>query len=195
VFTQLALADTEPESFPTYSYQYATSKRVTWRDGRVQLDNGKCRETALVSYFSGHGPGRTANCKPNEVDVPRVTGMTIARAKIRLAVQPLTANIVYKPARPKQRLDLVLDQFPKRGRLSSYEAVTLVVAKPLDGVVPKVRGLALPDARRRLRARGLVPAVVRFASGRAGQVLAQMPPPGVAAAPRLRVKLVVGRGS
>ena len=195
VFTQLALADTEPESFPTYSYQYATSKRVTWRDGRVQLDNGKCRETALVSYFSGHGPGRTANCKPNEVDVPRVVGMKINSAQIRLAAQPLTTNIVYKPAKPKQRLDLVLDQFPRRGRLSSYDTVTLVVAKPLDGVVPKVRGLSLPEARRRLRARGLVPAVARFANGRVGEVLAQMPPPGVAAAPRLRVRLVVGRGS
>jgi beta-lactam-binding protein with PASTA domain len=121
--------------------------------------------------------------------------MTIARAKIRLAAQPLTTNIVYKPAKPKQRLDLVLDQFPRRGRLSSYDTVTLVVAKPLDGVVPKVRGLSLADARRRLRARGLVPAVTRFALGQAGEVLAQMPPPGVAAAPRLRVRLVVGRGS
>jgi penicillin-binding protein 1A len=195
VFTQLALAGTEPESFSTYSYQYASAKRVTWRDGRVQLDNGKCRETSLVSYFSGHGPRGTANCKPNEVDVPRLIGLKISRAQIRLAAQPLTANIVYKPAKPKQRLDLVLDQFPKRGRLSSYEKVTLVVAKPLDGVVPKVHGLTLPEARRRLRARGLVPAVVRFTNGRPGEVLAQMPPPGVAAAPKLRVRLVVGRGS
>jgi membrane peptidoglycan carboxypeptidase len=194
VFNQLALANTTPESFPTYSYQYATSKRVVWRDGRVQLDNGLCQGTSLVSYFAGHGPGRTANCKPNEVDVPRVVGMTIARAKIRLAAQPLTPNIVYKPARAKQRLDLVLDQFPRKGRASSYDTVTLVVAKPLHGVVPKVIGLSLHDARVRLRGRGFVPVIERFADGHPGRVVAQAPPPKVAGAPRLRVRLVVGRG-
>jgi penicillin-binding protein 1A len=193
-FTQLALAGSDPESFPTYSYQYASSKRVVWRDGRLQLDNGYCRETALVSYFGALGPRRTANCKPNEVDIPKVIGWTLTRAKVRLAAQPLTPNIVYKPAKPKQRVDLVLDQFPRKGRASSYDTVTLVLAKPLHGVVPRVIGLSLREARRRLLARGLVPVIARFAEGRSGEVLAQMPPPGVAAAPRLRVRLVAGHG-
>jgi membrane peptidoglycan carboxypeptidase len=194
VFTQLALAGTTPESFPPYSYDYATSKRVVWRDGRLQLDNGYCRGTALVSYFSGHGPSRTANCKKNEVEIPRVIGMTLPRAKLRLAGQPLTPNVVFKPALPKQRIDLVLDQFPRRGRASSWDTVTLVLAKPLHGVVPRVVGLSLPQARARLRARGLVPGIARFADGRAGRVLAQMPVPGVAAAPRMTIRLVVGHG-
>jgi penicillin-binding protein 1A len=193
-FNQLALADSDPESFPTYSYKYATSRRVVWRDGRLQLDNGHCRETSLVSYFSGRGPGRTANCRPNEVDVPRVVGMSLARAKIRLAAQPLTANIVYKPAKPKQRLDLVLDQFPRRGRASSYDTVTLVLAKALNGVVPRVVGLPLRDARARIRARGFVPVIDRFTDGSSGVVLAQSPPPYVAGVQRLQVRLVVGRG-
>jgi len=194
VFNQLALAGTKPESFPTYSYQYSTAKRVVWRDGVLQLDNGHCRDTELVSYFVGRGPGRTANCKINEVDVPLVVGMSLARARIRLGAQPLTPNVVYKPARAKQRLDLVLDQFPRKGRLSSYDKVTLVLAKPLHGVVPKVTGLSLNDARRRLRGRGLVATVERFADGRPGRVLAQMPVAGVAAAPRMKVMLVVGGG-
>jgi penicillin-binding protein 1A len=193
-FNQLALAGTDVESFPSYSYPYASSKRVVWRDGRLQLDNGYCRESALVSYFVGKGPSRLANCKKNEVDIPRVVGWTLTRAKVRLAAQPLTPNIVYKPARAKQRVDLVLDQFPRKGRASSYDTITLVLAKPLHGVVPKVIGLSLRDARSRLRARGLVVDVERFAEGRTGRVLAQMPPAGVAAAPRLRVRLVVGRG-
>ncbi len=194
VFNQLALAGTKPESFPTYSYQYSTAKRVVWRDGVLQLDNGHCRDTELVSYFVGRGPGRTADCKINEVDVPRVVGMSLARARLRLGAQPLTPNVVYKPARPRQRLDLVLDQFPRKGHLSSYDKVTLVLAKPLHGVVPKVIGLSLNDARRRLRGRGLVATVERFADGRAGRVLAQMPGAGVAAAPRMKIMLVVGRG-
>ena len=194
VFTQLALAGTTPESFPSYPYPYSTSKRVVWRDGRLQLDNGLCRETELVSYFSGRGPTRTANCKKNEVDIPRVVGMTLQRARLRLAVQPLTPNVVYKPAKARQRLDLVLDQFPRRGRASSWDTITLVLPKPLHGVVPRVIGLSLPQARARLRARGLVPGVARFADGRSGRVLAQIPAAGVAAAPRMQVKLVVGHG-
>ena len=193
VFNQLALAGTKPKSFPPYSYQYSSAKRVAWRDGVLRLDNGHCRDTELVSYFVGRGPGRTADCKPNEVDVPSVVGMSLARAKLRLSAQPLTANVVYKPAQAKQRLDLVLAQFPRRGRLSSYDKVTLVLAKPLNGVVPKVTGLSLDQARRRLHARGLV-SIERFAKGRAGRVLAQTPAAGVAAAPHLKVRLVVGRG-
>jgi beta-lactam-binding protein with PASTA domain len=88
----------------------------------------------------------------------------------------------------------VLDQFPRRGRASSWDTVTLVLAKPLHGVVPRVVGLSLPQARARLRARGLVPGIARFADGRAGRVVAQMPVPGVAAAPNMKVRLIVGHG-
>jgi beta-lactam-binding protein with PASTA domain len=120
--------------------------------------------------------------------------MTLAGAKLRLAGQPLTANIVYKPAVPKQRVDLVLDQFPRRGRASSYDTVTLVLAKPLHGVVPSIVGLPLREARARLRGRGLVPTIDRVADGRSGEVLAQAPVGGVAAAPGMKVRLVVGHG-
>jgi len=126
--------------------------------------------------------------------VPRVIGMSLARAKIRLGAQPLTSNVVYKPAQAKQRVDLVLDQFPRKGHLSSYDTVTLVLAKPLHGVVPKLIGLLLGDARRRLRARGLVLVIERFVHGRADRVLAQTPVAGVAAAPGMKIRLVVGRG-
>ena len=120
--------------------------------------------------------------------------MTLTRAKLRLGAQPLTANIVYKPARAKQRVDIVLDQFPRKGRLSSWDKVTLVLAKPLHGVVPRVVGLSLRDARRRLRGKDLIATVDRFADGRAGRVVAQMPVAGVAASPRMQIRLVIGRG-
>jgi beta-lactam-binding protein with PASTA domain len=57
-----------------------------------------------------------------------------------------------------------------------------------------VIGLSLREARTRLRARGLDLDIERFADGRAGQVLAQVPVAGVAAAPRMKVRLVVGHG-
>jgi penicillin-binding protein 1A len=189
-FTQSALATTPPSSFPSYSMPYAASKRVTWRDGRVQLDNGFCRDTFDIAYFSGSGPHRTANCKPNEVDVPSVIGQPLAKAEERLALQPLNANVVYRPAKPKQRTDLVIDQFPRTGRASSHTTITLVLAKPLHGLVPKVVGLPLARARARLRGAGLLADAPDGADG-STVVVKQSPQAGVAAAPRMAVTLSV----
>ena len=189
-FMHAALLGTAPETFPSYSVPYATAKRVTYRDSRVQLDNGECRDTFTVEYFTGRGPARTANCRPNEVEIPSVVGQTLARAKERLALQPLNANIVYKPARPKQPVDVVIDQWPRRGRASSYDTITLVFAKPLHGIVPKVVGLPFDRARRQLRAAGLgVAAPVGFTSN--AVVVKQFPRPGVAAGRRMRVTLLL----
>jgi penicillin-binding protein 1A len=174
---------------------YVAPRRVVWREGAVRLDNGYCRETAEVMYLVGFGPGRIANCKPNEVDVPDVVGVKVGEAKELLAEQPLEPVFAYKPAEPKQRVDIVLAQYPGGGRkLSANDEVTLVVAKPLHGVVPRVVGLTLAAARERLAARRLDPVVLRFSDGPAGRVVSQAPPPGVAAQPGMKVRLVVGRG-
>jgi penicillin-binding protein 1A len=192
-FTRAALARTPPSSFSSYSVPYSVTRRVVWRDGRLELDNGQCRETAEIAYFAGSGPKRTADCRPNEVEVPSVVGEPLAQAKERLAAQPLNANVVYKPARPRQRIDIVVDQFPRKGRASSFDTVTLVLAKPLHGVVPKVVGLTLAHARARLRAAGLD---VRVPEDAAGDelVVKQYPRAGVAAAPHLRVSLALRGG-
>jgi len=189
-FTTLALDGTQPEQFPSYSLGYAASRRVTWRDGRLELDNGYCKETEQIAYFSGRGPSHTANCRPNEVDVPRVVGQPLAQAKARLAAQPLASNVVYKPAKPRQRLDVVLDQFPRRGHLSSFDTVTLVMAKPLHGVIPDVVGMTLARARAKLRSRGLAAHAPAGALD-TSRVVAQWPKPRVAAAPRLKVSLAL----
>jgi serine/threonine-protein kinase len=146
-------------------------------------------------YLVGHGPGRTADCKPNEVDVPRLVGATLAEARQMLAAQPLTPVFAYKPARAKQRVDIVLGQYPAAGaKASANDDVTLFVAKPLKGVVPRVVGLTLREARARLLRRRLDPVVLRFSDGSPGRVVSQAPPPGVAAQPGMAVRLVIGRG-
>jgi len=183
-----------PQDFPGISLPYSVTRNVVYRNGQLELDNGNCNNVRSLLYIAGVRPPRTANCKVNEVAVPHVVGQTIAAARARLAAQPLRPTYVYEPARPLQKLGVVVRQIPARGTLSSYDKVTLVLAKPLHGVVPKVTGLTLRDARSRLRARGLIADVERFAAGRSGKVIAQMPPAGVAAAPRLRVRLVVGHG-
>jgi len=189
-FMQAALAGTPPESFPTSSVPNAVARRVAFRDGTLQLDNGYCRGTTTIEYFEGVGPGRTANCKPNEVEIPSVLGQTLAQARERLALQPLKSTVVYKPARPKQRVDVVVDQFPRRGRASSYDTITLVFAKPLHGLVPKVVGVSLARARARLRAAGMK-VVAPPGSPDNALIVRQFPRAGVAAGPHMRVTLIV----
>jgi len=189
----LAAMHAEPKSFPGPPYLSASAQRVTYRNGLIQGDNGLCRDTSIIVYYTGHGPARTANCKRNEVDVPNVVGWTLTAAQSRLAEMPLTPQLIYKPAAPGQSVTRVLKQFPLGGTLSSFDKVTLVLAKPLHGLVPHVVGLPLRTAQKRLARLKLTPSV-RFGTGRAGRVVAQAPLAGVAAAPGMTVHLVVARG-
>src|SRR5438445_7353472 len=116
----LNMLGAQPEAFPAPPYLSAGSKRVTYRDGRIELDNGHCRDVSLLVYFTGHGPAKTANCKLNEVDVPNVVGWHLDAARVRLAAQPLTPQVIYEPATAGQRVDVVVRQFPKGGTLSSF---------------------------------------------------------------------------
>jgi penicillin-binding protein 1A len=185
-----------PETFASPPYLSVVSRRVTYRNGRVELDNGQCRNSTLVVYFSGQGPSTTASCKLNEVQVPNVVGLRSSIARLRLQAQPLTPQVIYKPATPGQSVGTVLTQFPRSGSLSSYSKVTIVLAKPLHGLVPRVVGLSLSAARANL-GRAKLRATVRFAAATkktraaAGHVLSQLPLPGVAAAPGLTVHLVI----
>jgi hypothetical protein len=176
-------------SFASPLYPYSSDVRVTVRDGKLERDNGYCRSTTTLVFFSGKTPA-AADCKLNEVAVPRVVGQTVAAARAHLEAQPLTPAYVYKPAAPRQRLGIVLGQFPARGTLSSYDKVTLVLAKPLHGTVPKVKGLSVERAQAKLRQRKLVGVV----HGVGAHVVSQQPSAGVAAAPGMRVTLVLGHG-
>jgi penicillin-binding protein 1A len=184
----------EPAYFEPPPYLSGNSKRVVRRDGRLLLDNGLCKGAQSLVYFSGRGPTKTANCKPNEVEVPDVVGQRIDIAQARLAAQPLEWTIAYQPAKPLQRVDRVIAQVPERGRLSSYDNVTLILPKAQHGIVPKLLGLTLRDARTKLRRIDLLPDVAGFTDGRPGRIVAQSPSAGLAARPGMRVSVVVGRG-
>jgi penicillin-binding protein 1A len=195
-FTQSALKarGDEPEYFESPPLLAGTSKRVIRRDGRLFLDNGLCRGAFSVVYFTGFGPKRTANCKPNEVEVPSVVGQRVDVARARLATQPLESEIAYQPAKPLQRVDRVMAQVPARGRLSSYDTVTLIVPKAVHGVIPKLTGLTLREARAKLGKLKLSVDVAGFTDGTPGRIVAQRPAAGLAARPKLTVSVVVGRG-
>jgi penicillin-binding protein 1A len=181
----------EPGYFDSPSLPYPESVNVVQRSGRLMVDNGLCSGVKNVWYFSGDGPRRTADCKPNEVEVPRLIGSTLNEAKGRLAAQPLQHDLVFKPAKRGQRLDVVLGQIPARGTLSAHDKVILILAKPRFGVVPSVVGLPVDNAVRRLERLKLQPAVV---GGSVGRVIRQVPRGPVAAAPGMPVRLVVAGG-
>ncbi len=180
----------EPESFAYPSLPSTQSERLVLRDGTFQRDNGLCRDTIRVAYFEGRSPAKTANCKPNEVEVPNVVGDTYPVAQARLAAQPLTPVVVYKPASAGQAIHVVVKQLPPRGRLSSHDKVTIVFAKPLHGVIPRIVGLRVSKARQMLERLKLRP-VLR---GNGSRIVRQRPRAGLAAAPGLRVTLWVRRG-
>ncbi len=180
-----------PGYFDSPSLPYPVPVNVVQRGGQLMVDNGLCRGARSVWIFSEQGPKRTAACKPNEVEVPRVVGSTLDDAKARLAAQPLRYDVLYKPAARGQRLDVVVGQIPANGTLSAHDKVTLVAAKPRHGIVPTVVGLPVERAIRRLERLKLQPAVV---GGSTGRVIRQRPRGPIAAAPGLRVQLVVAAG-
>jgi membrane peptidoglycan carboxypeptidase len=190
----------EIQDFEQPPTAYGEPASVVWREnlrtgkGSLQLDNGNCREAVTLQFFAGRTPSREADCKPNEVEVPNVVGKPLSLARIQLDAQPLSIEVAYRAAKPGQRLGIVLGQYPRVGRLSSYDTVKLIVPRARWGAVPNVVGLDLRRARQRLRKVELDPLVVRFADGRPGRVVAQTPRAGVAAAPDMKVSLVVARG-
>jgi penicillin-binding protein 1A len=184
------LNDPEPQSFPSTYAPYGSPSEVVFRDGRIQVDNGNCHSPKLVLFFDQQ-PRETANCKPNEVEVPDLVGENLQIARDRLVGQPLTPEISYRVAKPGQRLNVVLAQVPKRGRLSAYERVRLIVARPTHGVVPRIVGLPVSEAEHRLERRGFKYEVETAAKGRPGRVVFQLPRAGVAAAPGMLIRIAV----
>ena len=84
-----------------------------------------------------------------------------------------------------------MKQLPLKGRLSSFDKVTIVFAKPLHGVIPNVVGMKLPAAEEKLGRLKLVPTV----RGAGVKVVRQRPRGGgFAAAPGIPVTLWVRGG-
>ena len=186
------LARKKAQYFPNPLFPYAAPKTVTRRGDRVLLDNGLCRSTHQVVYFNGFGPTQAANCLENEVQVPDVRRLTLAEAEARVQAQPLTAKLVYKPAAALRRPGIVVDQQPRKGYRSSYDSIILVVSKATHGVIPNLVGTTLDKSLLELRKLKLQPHIT-LRDGKPGTVLKQKPAPGLAAAPGLKIELVVAR--
>jgi penicillin-binding protein 1A len=190
----LARLDEPPESFPYPSYGSVVAKQVVFRNNKTLLDNGNCRGARQILYFVGTGPEQDADCKPNEVDVPNVIGERLRTARAHLVSMPLVADVVYRRARPGERLGFVVNQKPKSGTLSSWSRVRIVLPRAGNGRVPRLVGLSVEKARRRLARRKLGVVFTYVDGGKPGIVLAQSPRPRLAATRNMTVRLVVSRG-
>jgi penicillin-binding protein 1A len=195
-FAEKALDHLEepPESFPYPSYQSVVARQVVYRDNRIMLDNGNCKGARQILYFTGSGPSAEADCKLNEVDVPNVVGMRLAAARDQLYSMPLTADVVWRQARPGQKLGRVIAQRPESGTLSSWSTVRIVLPRSPNGRIPDVVGLEVDNARSRLARRQLGVKQTYADGGEPGVVLAQFPRAGLAATRNMTVRLVIGRG-
>jgi len=186
----------EPETFPQPSALSTMPKvvvrRMTPSGERLLLDNGQCPNRREVIFFEGMGPTSVANCRDDEVQVPDVRGQLLAEAEARLDAQPLTPELVFRPAEPLEPAGVVVGQRPRRGYASSFDRVILIVTKPLHGVTPNLVGRRLGDARLQLEKLKLQ-YEIRWAEGRPGTVLEQRPRPGLAATPGIKIRLVVAR--
>jgi membrane peptidoglycan carboxypeptidase len=188
----LALKQVPPASFEAPASMYAAPVKVVNRGGLLERDNGVCKNAYTLEFYGGQGPARTATCKPNEVEIPDVVGQTIQAARARLDGQPLTATVIYKPARTGERIGYVVGQFPRRGTASAYDKITLVLAKSLHGVIPRVVGLKLPHAERKLARLHLK---VRTKGPVGGRVVRQSLPPRTASAPGRTIVLTLKQGT
>ena len=184
----LAYMKAPPENFAAPPYFSASPVRVVNRNGLLERDNGVCKNAYTLNFYGGEGPARIATCKPNEVEIPNVVGESIEAARTRLDGQPLTAQVIYKPARTGDRIGYVVGQFPRRGTASAYDKITLVLAKSLHGVVPRVVGLRLPAAERKLTRLRLK---VRTKGPVNGRVVRQSLPAHTASAPGRTIVLTL----
>jgi penicillin-binding protein 1A len=182
-----------PASFPAPQSEYAVPRDVVFRNNHWLLDNGNCRDVHQVMYVVGSEPTEEAGCKPNEVDVPRVIGASLANAQARLEGMPLTVEVITRPAKGGEVLNHVVAQYPAKGTLSSFDTVRIVVPKAEHGRIPDIVGLTLEKARRRLAGRHLAGRVQAYVDGKPGVVLQQFPQAGLAAARNLTIRLIVGR--
>jgi beta-lactam-binding protein with PASTA domain len=99
---------------------------------------------------------------------------------------PLTPEVITRPAKPGERLGRVVAQFPRRGTLSTWDTVRIVLPEATNGRIPDVVGLSVATARHRLAARDIAGLVEAFADGK-------YPRAGLAAARNMTVRLIVGR--
>ena len=139
---------------------------------------------ARSSTSTASGPRRTANCQPNEVDVPSVVGMTLAEARDRLGAAAAHGGRSSTSGRSRcsGRTSCSTRTPPRAGSPRSTRSRSCS-RKALHGLVPDVEGDALARRAADAATRKLQSRVRRVGRGTPGTVVSQKPPAAVAAEP------------
>lgn len=129
---------------------------------------------------------------PEPIDVPSVTGKTLAEATSSLedaGLEASRADDAHSTSVPKGS---VISQSPANGTLARGESVTLTVSKGPEMVsVPKVEGLSKSAATSRLEAAGFKVSVQTFVGGPLDEVRASRPGGGSTAPKGSTVTILV----
>jgi serine/threonine-protein kinase len=135
--------------------------------------------------------------RPEQIDVPRVTGMQVSDARERLDRAGFE-NVEVERERSLAELDQVLRQDPDAGEQAARDdTIVLVVSDgPGEVRVPSVRGLTRAQALRELRRSDLRATVARRASANidAGLAVGTSPPGGESVQRRSNVRLFISSG-
>ena len=135
--------------------------------------------------------------RPEQIDVPRVTGMQVSDARERLDRAGFE-NVEAERERSLAELDQVLRQDPDAGEQAARDdTIVLVVSDgPGEVRVPSVRGLTRAQALRELRRSDLRATVARRASANidAGLAVGTSPPGGQSVQRRSNVRLFISSG-
>lgn len=132
--------------------------------------------------------------EPETVQVPDITGQSEADATSHL--QAARLSIGERQTRPDpNRIGLVIAQKPKAGaEVPIHTAIDLVIGVDRPRKIPKITGLKVRSARRKLAGSGLsVGRVTEQPGEREGVVLKQSPEAGEEASPNTTVHMVIGR--
>ena len=189
-FMQKALAKVPPETSPHLTTATQRRSAVVNRGGTLERDDGVCRNTVQLEFFGGQGPERWRRASRTRSRSPTPSACRSPMRGRGCEGQPLTPQVVYKPARTGQRLGIVVGQLPRRGTASAGDQITIVLRKSLHDVVPNVVGLSLQRARTKLaraEARRLDEGAAR------GKVVKQSVPAHTASAPGEKIRLTVAR--
>ena len=148
-FAERALAHLEepPESFPYPSYQSVVARQVVYRDNKTLLDNGNCKGVAADPLLRRLRAERRGGLQAERGRRPERRRLAPRAAKDQLYSMPLTADVIWRPARPGERLGPRHRPEARVGTLSSWSTVRIVLPRPRNGRVPDVVGLDVDAAR------------------------------------------------
>ncbi len=133
------------------------SGKIIYQD---PLPGTKIKRGDIIKIVESLGP---EEAKPNEIIVPDVTGMSLNQGRVLLAEKGLVVGSIKKEVSDKPE-NTILNTTPEPGKkvTPNFKVDIVVSGGPESVVVPRVTGLSLSSATRKLKNLGLEIGNVRY---------------------------------